>query len=105
MPKFLLTYHGKPDIQGPEDGTRHMTAWKAWMEGLGTAVVDAGLPVGPSKTVTPDGVEDGGGSNPVSGITVIQAETMEEAIAMAQGCPHLSGTGTIEVSEALDMPM
>ncbi len=105
MPKFLLTYHGQPDIKGPEDGAKHMAAWKAWMSGLGAAVVDPGLPVGPSKTITPNGVEEGGGANPVCGITIIKAETMEDAIALAQGCPHLSGTGTIEIAEALDLPM
>ena len=105
MPKFLLTYHGKPDIQSPEDGAKHMAAWKAWSAGLGAAVVDPGMPVGPSKTITPRNVEEGGGPNPVSGITVIQAETMQEAISMARGCPHLSGTGTIEIAEALDLPM
>jgi hypothetical protein len=105
MPKFLLTYHGTPDIQGSEGGAKHRAAWKAWMSDLGTAVVDPGLPVGPSKTITPSGLEEGGGSNPVSVISVIQAETMEDAIAMAEGCPHLSGTGTIEIAEALDLPM
>lgn len=105
MPKFLLTYHGKPDIQSQEDGAKHMAAWKAWSAGLGSAVVDPGLPVGSSKTITATGVEDDGGANPVSGITIIEAETMDAAIVLAQGCPHLSGTGTIEIAQALDLEM
>jgi hypothetical protein len=105
MPKFLLVYHGKPDIQSREDGVNHMQAWKAWSASIADAVIDPGLPVGPSKTITPDGVEDHGGSNPASGMTVLQADTMEDAIALAKGCPHLSGTGTIEIAEALDMDM
>jgi hypothetical protein len=105
MPKFLLIYHGKPDLQSREDGARHMAAWKAWSAGMGAAVVDPGLPVGPSKTITQNGVEDNGGPNPVSGMTVLQAETMEDAIALAKGCPHLSGTGTIEIAEAMELEM
>ncbi len=105
MPKFVLAYHGKPDIQSKEDGAAHMAAWKAWSAGLGDAVVDPGMPISASKTITAAGVEDGGGSNPLSGITIIQAETMEEAIAMAKGCPHISGSGTIEVAEAMQMDM
>ena len=105
MPKYLLIYHGKPDIQSPEDGVRHMAAWKAWSSGLGAAVVDPGLPVGPSKTITPNGVEDGGGPNPASGMTVLQANTIDDAIALAKDCPHLSGTGTIEIAEAMEMEM
>ncbi len=105
MPKFLLMYHGKPDIQSPEDGAKHMEASKAWSSGMGVAVIDPGLPVGLSKTITPNGVEDHGGSNPASGMTVLQAATMDEAIALAKVCPHLSGTGTIEIAEALDLDM
>ncbi|MEP2715820.1 hypothetical protein [Pseudophaeobacter sp.] len=105
MQKFLLTYHGKPDFEGPEDGAKHMEDWKAWSTSLGSAMVDPGLPVGPSTTITPTGVVDGGGSNPVSGITIIQAETLADAIALAQGCPHLSGSGTIGISPALDLEM
>lgn len=105
MPKFLLTYHGKPDIQSPEDGAKHMVAWKAWSAGMGAAVVDPGLPVGPSKTITPHGIQDDGGANPVSGITIIQADTLEAAIELVKSCPHLSGTGTIEIAQAMDMEM
>lgn len=105
MPKFLLIYHGKPDIQSPEDGAKHMEAWKAWTSGLGAAAVDPGLPVGPSKTITPNGVEDHGGSNPASGMSVLQAASMAEAIALAKDCPHLSGTGTIEIAEAMTLDM
>ncbi len=103
MPKYLLIYHGTPNIQGPEDGAKHMQAWKAWSAGLGDAVVDPGLPVGASKTITPNGVEDNGGANPASGMTVLQAATMDDAIALAKGCPHLSGTGTIETAEAMEL--
>lgn len=105
MPKFLLIYHGKPDLETPEAGAKHMEAWKAWSAGLGAAVVDPGMPVGMSKTITASGVEDHGGANPVSGMTVLQADTMEAAIKMAQGCPHLSGSGTIEIAETIDMEM
>ena len=105
MPKFLLIYHGKPDLQTAEDGAKHMAAWTAWNAGLGDALVDPGLPVGAPKTITPNGVEDNGGSNPAAGMTVLQADTMDAAIALARGCPHLSGTGTIEIAEALNLEM
>lgn len=105
MPKFVLAYHGKPDINSNEEGVAHMAAWRAWSAGLGDAIVDPGMPVGPSKTITATGVVDGGGSNPLSGITIIQADTMEEAIVMAKDCPHVSGDGTIEIAEAMDMEM
>lgn len=105
MPKYLLTYHGKPDIETPEDGAKHMAAWRAWSAGLGAAVIDPGMPVGMSKTITVNGVEDHGGANPVSGITVLEADDMDAAIKMAQDCPHLGGSATIEIAETIEMEM
>lgn len=105
MSKFILAYHGKPEIQSKEDGAEHMKKWKEWSQGLGDAVVDPGMPASTSMTVSNDGVTDGGGSNPLSGITIIQAETMEDAIDMVKGCPHLSGTGTVEIAQAMEMDM
>ena len=105
MPKFVLAYHGAPKFKSKEEGMAHMVAWREWSQGMGDAVVDPGMPVGVSKTITADGVEDGGGSNPLSGITIIQADTMEAAIELARPCPHVSAGGSIEIAEAMDMEM
>lgn len=105
MPKYIFAYHGGKKFETKEEGMAHMGNWKAWMTSLGNAVIDRGLPFGPSKTVSADGVEDGGGSNPISGITIIQAENMDAAVDMAKASPHINIGGTIEVAEAFDMPM
>ena len=106
MPKYVIVYHGAPKLESKEAGQAHMAAWRAWMQGLGEAVIDPGLPVGPSKTIHADGsVTDDGGANPISGITVLQADTIEAAIAMARPCPHVTGGGSIEIAEALNMEM
>lgn len=106
MNKFLLAYHGSPKFESKEAGIAHMVAWRAWSQGLGDAVVDPGMPVGMSKTITSNGsVVDGGGANPLSGITVLRADSIEQAIALAQSCPHLSAGGTIEIAQAFNMDM
>jgi len=105
MPKFVLAYHGAPQFKNKEDGANHMVAWRNWMQGLGDAVIDPGVPVGTSKTVSSTGVEDGGGSNPLAGITIVQADTMDAAVNMALACPHIDAGGTIEVAEAMNMEM
>jgi hypothetical protein len=106
MTKFVLAFHGNPQFKSKEAGASHMAAWKAWVQGLGDAVIDPGLPLGPSKTILSDkGVKDDGGLNPIVGITILQAETMEEAISMVQACPHLSVGGSIELAPAFDMDM
>lgn len=105
MPKFVLAYHTGPNFSPPADGPKHMEDWKAWMAGLGDAAVDPGLAVGPSKTVGPDGVADGGGANPLAGYTVVQADNIDAAIEIARACPHIALGGTIEVAPDMELPM
>ena len=103
MSKFIFAYHGGKQFESEEQGKAHMTKWMAWNDGLGDAVVDPGWPVGPSKTVSAHGVDDNGGANPLSGITIIEAKTMAAALDMAKSCPHVDIGGTIEVAEAFQM--
>ncbi len=81
-----------------------MAAWGAWYGTLGDAVVDPGAPIGASSTIAPDGaVTPGGGACPVSGYTLISAESLDDAVAKAQGCPIKDSGGSIEVGETIDM--
>ncbi len=102
MPKFVFAYHGGKPPESPEEGEKVMAAWGAWFETLGAAVVDGGAPVGISKTVSAGGVADGGGSNPLSGYSIVNADNIDAAVEMAKGCPILDG-GSVEVAEAMDM--
>ena len=104
MAKFMLIYHGGGRPETPEEGEKVMAAWGAWMQGLGESLIDGGNPAGMSKTVTVSGIEDNGGSNPVSGYSLIDAADMDAALKMAKGCPILNGgQGTVEVAEAMEM--
>lgn len=104
MPKFIFAYHGGGKPETPEAGAEMMQKWMAWQESLGAAVVDPGNPVGMSKTVSATGVADNGGPDPLSGFSVIEASTMEVAVDMAKGCPHIGlGGGTIEIAEIMQM--
>lgn len=105
MPKFVFAYHGGPKSMSREDGAAYMTRWKAWTEGLGAALVDPGMAVGASKTVSASGVADNGGSNPISGVSVVEADDIGGAITMAKACPHLGIGGSIEIAPVLDMAM
>ncbi|MBO6603329.1 YciI family protein [Rhodophyticola porphyridii] len=103
MPKYIYVYHGgaKPETEAEQQ--RVMAAWGAWMDGLGSKLADGGAPVGQSKTVTKDGVSDGGGANPISGYSMVEAADHDEAAKMAAGCPILDDGGTVEVAEILPM--
>jgi hypothetical protein len=104
MGRYLLAYYGEPKFNRPKEGSEHMARWRAWMGGLGDAVVDPGLPVMRGKTVSSRGVTEGRGSDRLAGFTVVKADSLDAAVAMTRGCPHLDH-GTIDVHEVMDMPM
>lgn len=104
MPKYMFAYHGGGMPETEEEGQKEMAAWGAWMEGLGGALVDGGNPVGISATLTDAGLNDGGGANPLSGYSIVEAESVEAAAEMGKGCPILKGgKGSIEIAPIVEM--
>jgi hypothetical protein len=103
MAKFLFVYHGGAPIN-PANAKAVMDAWGAWFGSLGAAVIDGGNPVGASSTVKADGsLVAGGGANPASGYSLIEASSLEDAHKKAAGCPLLQVGGSIEIAQAMDM--
>lgn len=103
MAEFIFAFHGGAMPETPEEGAKVMAAWGAWMEGLGENMVNPGNPVGMSKTVTAKGVVDNGGSNPLSGFTIVKAGNIEAACKMAAGCPIVDSGGSVEVAPIVEM--
>ncbi len=104
MAKYLFVYHGGSHPQDEEEVAKVMDAWGQWFGSMGSAVVDGGNPVGKSSTVQSDGsVADNGGANPASGYSLIEASSLDDAVAKAKGCPILECGGSIELAEAIDM--
>ncbi len=103
MPNYVLAYHGGNEPESPEEGAEMMAKWKAWVAGLGDAAVNPGTPLGKSKTVSSAGVSDDGGSNPLSGFSIVKADGMDAALEIAKSCPYLEINGTIEVAEVMEM--
>ena len=105
MAKYLFVYHGGgKGPTTPDEIKAVMDAWGAWFGSMGAAVVDGGNPVGLSSTVKPDGsLASGGGANPVSGYSLIEAANLDDAHKKARGCPILSAGGSIEIAEVIDM--
>ena len=104
MSNYVFAYYGEPKFKSPEEGAKYMTKWRAWADGLGDALVNPGYPMGKPKTVSSRGVSDGGGSNRLTGFSVVKAGSMDAALKMAKGCPHLEH-GTVDVAEAMEMKM
>jgi hypothetical protein len=70
------------------------------MDGLGDALEGSNNPMKLARTISADGsVSEGGGPNPVVGLSFITANDMDTAISLAETCPHLAEGGSIEVAE------
>jgi hypothetical protein len=101
MAQYFIVYFGD---KRPKDGAAHMARWRAWMGGLGTALVNPGAPFSAVKVIDGNGVSDSTGAARVNGYSIVEAGSLDAAVEMAKGCPHLD-IGTIEVAEVMDMKM
>lgn len=105
MAKFAFIYRGGNSPSTPEEGQSHMVNWKNWSAGLGAAMIYPGMPFKMAVTVDANGTTDGSGDIPMSGVSVVEADSLEAAQEMAKSCPHLNLGGDIVVAEGLDMEM
>lgn len=103
MAKYLLVYRGGSMPETPEAQAQVMTAWNDWFGRLGPALADGGNPTSQGKTIGPDGAVTGDGRPSVSGYSIISADGLDAAIALAKGCPVLQGGASIEVCETFDV--
>ena len=102
MPKYVLAYLGGDKPSSPEEGAKNMAKWQAWIVGLGEAVVNPGMPLSGTQTVSQDGVSPS--SSTMSGFTIVEAGSIDAAIEMAKSSPFLETNGTIDVSEVMEIP-
>ena len=104
MANYLLAYHGGGMPETEEQQAQVMTAWGAWYEKLGAAIVDGGNPIGAWATMASDGsVSDGGGANPITGYTIVSAGSLDEATQLCNGCPILAAGGSIQICETFEV--
>jgi hypothetical protein len=95
MPKFLFSYRPLQSYKLGEPDT--MPAWRAWFDGMGTALVDLGLPVVESSQLGNHGAD-----TRLGGYSIVTADDLEAAVSIAKGCPALSQGGGIEVGVVID---
>jgi hypothetical protein len=103
MANYALVYFGGSEPASEEEGKAVTDAWMAWFGTLGDAVVDGGNPFGPSATITPGGAVSDRGASGATGYSILRADDLAAATAMAQGCPQLAAGGTIEVYETFEV--
>ena len=105
MNNYVFVYRGGLEFKSPGEGAKHMAKWRAWVGGLGDASVNRGSPFGKSKIISSGGVSDDGGSNHLTGYSIVKADSLDAALEMAKACPHLDIGGSIVVAEVMEMEM
>lgn len=105
MAKFVLLYTGGGQPQSEAEMAAVMQAWTAWFGGLGAAVADGGNPFTPmAKSISSDGtVSDGPVGVMATGYSVLAADSLDAAVEMAKGCPHLQSGGQVSVYQTFNV--
>lgn len=93
MARFIVLYRAPQEVAerfataAPEEAQAGVRLWTEWFDQLGPALVDPGRPLGNARTVTRSGIT--AAPTEVIGMTILQADTMEDALAMVRDHHHL----------------
>jgi hypothetical protein len=97
MAQFVFTYRGPKGYAPTAEST---PLWMAWFAGMGDQLVDLGKPVFQRATVG----DCGSDNTELGGYSIVSADDLDSALAMAKGCPHLDVGGGVEVGELAEVP-
>ncbi|HEU4347976.1 MAG TPA: hypothetical protein VFR35_09315 [Actinoplanes sp.] len=109
MSKFICLYRGPAtpmDDFTPEQSAEQMAAWGAWMERVGSALVDAGAPFGARVAVADDGSSPAPSDQ--NGYSILEADSLDDAAKLLDRHPFLSegkGRFSVEVYELVPIQM
>lgn len=98
MPNYAIVYYGEAQFDSPEAGKAYQEKWRAWMGTVGDAWVNMGTFLDKAERVNADSEADTDVATRFTGLSVIIADSLEAAIGLTKGCPHLEH-GTIDVAE------
>ena len=104
MPQFGLLYIGEPQFSSQEEGQSNSQRYMEWLNGLGDAIVERGIPMGPPTRVTADGVSSEERADRLTGLTIVEADDMDAAIEIAKNCPYIE-VAALDVVQIFEMNM
>ena len=101
MRKFVLLHHGHgPLLPGRQ------AAWASWYQLRAASFVDVGMAFGPGRLVTNERTfELSLSSNPASGFSIVEAEHLDAAEQLLEGCPIVDSVSLYEAWPIDDQPI
>jgi hypothetical protein len=95
MAKYVFSYRVPSDYSPTAETPAE---WRAWFGELGSALVDFGHAVTDYASLG----EVGGSGSRMVGHSVVSAEDMDSALALAKDCPALRVGGGVEVGPVME---
>ncbi len=101
MSRFIVLYQAPLGVAErfaqatPEEAAAGVKKWVDWAERTGTALVDPGKPLANATKVTRTGTA--ASDTRVIGMSILQAETMEEALGMVEDHHHVQWAEECEI--------
>jgi hypothetical protein len=109
MHTFVVLYRAPLDVAerfaqaSPEEARQGMALWVDWATRLGPALLYPGKPLGNAVTVRPAAVTDS--ATDIIGMSILRAESMDEALEMVKGHHHLRWADSCEITVLQEMPI
>lgn len=106
MANYMLIYREKPDAWSSAPGPEEMKAWENWFKKIQAegSMVEMGAPyASEAKVVTQDATTDeaptSAGNLILAGYSIVKADNLDAAAAIAKACPGIQQGCSIEVRE------
>ncbi len=109
MARFIVLYRAPQEVAErfatatPEEAQAGVQLWTEWFDQLGPALVDPGRPLGNARTVTRGSIT--AAPTEVIGMTILQADTMEDALAMVRDHHHLQWAESCALTVLEELPI
>ncbi len=104
MANYVLIYSGGKMPANDSERKMITDQWMDWFNHLDNAVIDQGNPFSPmAKTISVDGrISDDPDCDMLTGYTIIQAMSLDQAVQLAKSCPALKNGSRISVYETFN---
>ena len=109
MTKYIVLYYAPLAVAQrfaqatPEEAAQGMKLWMDWKEKIGDGLIDMGKPLGNAMKVTKSGITKS--DSKIIGMSIIQAENMDEALDMVKDHHHLQWADDCEIVVLEQMPI